>query len=91
MYSLPENYSQKAVFLSNVEPNDSVYSPSPESRTQSRVFAAAPVNQNQTPIAFTQVGDGRVGYIGDVNNEAGSQAVILAMVEFAANRSTGNN
>jgi hypothetical protein len=89
--SLPKSYSQKAVFLSNVKPNDSVYSPSPESRTQSLVFAAEPVNQNQTPAAFIQVGDGWVGYIGNVKNEAGSQAVILAMVEFATNRSTGNN
>jgi hypothetical protein len=35
-------------------------------------------------VAFTKVGDGWLGYLGDVNNEKGSQAVIKAMVELAA-------
>jgi hypothetical protein len=40
-------------------------------------------------LAFAKVGEGRLGYIGDVNNEQGSQAVILSMLELAANRSEG--
>jgi hypothetical protein len=84
MSSLSNTYSQKAVFLSNVSSDDSLYRPSSDSRTQSLVFPAEPVNQGETPVAFTKVGDGWLGYIGDVNNEKGSQAVILAMVELAA-------
>jgi hypothetical protein len=38
-------------------------------------------------VAFTKVGEGWLGYIGDVNNEQGSQAVILSKLEYAAKRS----
>ena len=79
------------MFLCNVLHEDSIYSPSPESRTQSHVFAAEPVEQNQTPVAFAKIGDGCVGYIGDVNNETGSQAVILAMIDFAIGRRVDNS
>ena len=70
--SLPQNYSQKASFLRNVATTASVYRPSGFSTTESHVFAAAPVNTAQTPIVFAQVGEGWLGYVGDVNNEAGS-------------------
>ena len=38
-------------------------------------------------MAFTKVGEGWLGYIGDVNNEQGSRAVILSMLELAAKQS----
>ena len=84
MSSLLNEYSQKAVFLSNVAQSDSLYLPSSDSMTQSLVFSPQSVKQDQTPLAFTKVGDGWLGYVGDVNNEQGSQAVILAMLEHAA-------
>lgn len=87
--SLPNEYSQKAVFLANVASDDSLYLPSADSVTQSRVFAPRPVNQNEVAVAFTKVGEGWLGYIGDVNNEQGSQAVILSMLELAAKHSEG--
>ena len=77
--SLPQDYSQKAVFLKNVPTAAAVYRPSGFSTTESHVFAAAPVNTAQTPIVFAKVGEGWLGYVGDVNNEAGSQSVVLAM------------
>jgi hypothetical protein len=40
-------------------------------------------------VAFTRVGEGWLGYIGDVNNEQGSQAVIHSMLELAAKHSEG--
>ncbi|KAI9716442.1 MAG: hypothetical protein M1812_005337 [Candelaria pacifica] len=76
---LPEEYSQKAVFLKNVAKDDAVYLPSANSRIESMVFAPSPVECEQTPVVFAKIGEGWLGYIGDVNNESGSQAVVLAM------------
>ncbi|KAI9696608.1 MAG: hypothetical protein M1836_005627 [Candelina mexicana] len=76
---LPENYSQKAVFLKNVTNDTAVYLPSRNSRTESHVFSPEPLDCQQTPVVFAEVGEGWLGYIGDVNNESGSQAVVLAM------------
>lgn len=87
MSSLPHSYSQKAVFLTNVASDDSVYRPSSDSVTQSLVFPPEPSNPNEAAVAFTKVGEGWLGYIGDVNNEQGSQAVILSMLELAAKHS----
>lgn len=89
MSSLPTRYSQKAVFLAHVASDDSVYRPSSDSVTQSRVFTPEPANQNEVAVAFTKVGEGWLGYIGDVNNEQGSQAVIHSMLELAAKHSEG--
>ena len=89
MSSLPNSYSQKAVFLAHVASGDSVYRPSSESVTQSAVFPPGPSDPNQTAVAFTKIGGGWLGYLGDVNNEEGSQAVIHSMLELAAKRSEG--
>lgn len=87
MSSLPNKYSQKAVFLKNVASDDSVYRPSSDSLTQSLVFAPELANPNETAVAFKKVGEGWISYIGDVNNERGSQAVILSILELAAKHS----
>ena len=76
---LPAEYSQKAVFLKNVAKEAAVYLPSGSSRTQSLVFPPAQVDCEQTPVVFAHIGEGWLGYVGDVNNEAESQAVVLAM------------
>ena len=89
MSSLPNSYSQKAVYLANVASDDSVYRPSSDSLTQSAVFPPGPSNPNQTAVAFTKIGEGWLGYLGDVNNEQGSQAVIHSMLELAAKHSEG--
>jgi hypothetical protein len=89
MSSLPNRYSQKAVFLAHVASDDSVYLPSSDSVIQSRVFLPEPSNPNEAAVAFTRVGEGWLGYIGDVNNEQGSQAVIHSMLELAAKHSEG--
>jgi hypothetical protein len=81
---LLDSYSQKATFLKNVNPADSLYLATPESMTQSLVFPPKPVDQRQTPVAFTKLDKGWLGYIGDVNNDTGSQKVVLEMCRFAA-------
>ncbi|TLD39475.1 hypothetical protein E2P81_ATG00462 [Venturia nashicola] len=82
--SLEPSYSQKAVFLEGVAPENALYLPSPQSRTQSLVFSPEPVKQDQTPSAFIKRGDGWLGYLGDVNNEAGTQKVVMEICGFAS-------
>ena len=78
---LVQRYSQKALHVRNVNPEDAVYLPTASSVTQSAVFAPGPVgDRSQTPAAFARVGRGWVGYSGDVNAEAESEAVVMAML-----------
>ncbi|KAL9047373.1 MAG: hypothetical protein Q9206_006821 [Seirophora lacunosa] len=78
--SLPSEYSMKALHLAHVPVDSRVYVPLEQSRTESRVFPATAVDNSQTPAAFHKYGDGWLGYIGDVNNESGSQALLMAML-----------
>ncbi|KAF1811490.1 hypothetical protein P152DRAFT_57788 [Eremomyces bilateralis CBS 781.70] len=84
--NLPGSYSQKSLFLKNVVPGDSMYKPGADSQLQSRVLPPEPVRQGQAAVAFTKVSQGWVGYIGDVNNEDGSQKVVMEVCRFAADR-----
>jgi hypothetical protein len=74
-----ESYSQKAVFLKNVDLSAMVYRPSEDSRIESYVFPPERVNLEQTPVALTSYGEGWLGYVGDVNGEEGSDEIVLAM------------
>lgn len=76
---LPKTYSQKAVFLDEVAEEAAVYLPGETSRVESMVFAAEPVDRTQSPVVFARVGEGWLGYVGDVNNETESQEAVLAM------------
>lgn len=76
---LPAAYSQKAVYLKGVAEGDKVYAPNSESRVQSYVFPPATVDQTEAPVCWVKVGEGWLGYIGDVNCEEESTAVTLAM------------
>ena len=76
---LPEKYSQKAVFLKNVAKEAAVYLPSRDSRIESAVFSPEPVDCEQTPVVLAKVGEGWLGYVGDVNAESESDRVVLAM------------
>lgn len=77
---LEREYSMKAVHLKNTPLDSRIYVPLEQSQTQSRVFAPGAVDQNQTPAVFAKHGSGWVGYIGDVNNESGSQVLIMALL-----------
>ncbi|KAH8589778.1 hypothetical protein B0O99DRAFT_636194 [Bisporella sp. PMI_857] len=78
--SLPSSYSQKAVFLANVNSNAAWYLPTEGSVIESRVFYPEPVATSETPAAYTEVGNGWLGYVGDVNAEEGTDAVVLGML-----------
>ncbi|KAK6062854.1 MYND finger [Seiridium cupressi] len=61
---LPSAYSQKGLFVRNVERSAAWY-------TEDYSGEAA--------VVFAKVGNGRLGYIGDVNGEESSHKVVLAM------------
>ncbi|KAM3475807.1 hypothetical protein MY5147_003559 [Beauveria neobassiana] len=77
---LPQNYSQKALFVSNVAAEDMLYRTDDNSVLESRVFAPESAHvPGETAVALAKVGAGRIGYVGDVNAEHGSHAVVLAI------------
>ncbi|KAK4118040.1 hypothetical protein N657DRAFT_443257 [Parathielavia appendiculata] len=77
---LPPQYSQKALFVKNVAPANAWYHTDESSVVESRVFAPTSANiMGETAVAFASVGHGKLGYVGDVNAEEGSDVVILAM------------
>jgi len=80
---LPQRYSQKAVFVNNVVPENMWYKTDDNSVVQSAVFPPTSANTTgETAVAMATVGRGKLGYVGDVNAEDGSNAVILAMCGF---------
>jgi hypothetical protein len=82
--ALPLSYSQKALFAKNVAPADAWYRPDEDSVVESRVFPPTSVNNvGESPVVLARVGDGRLGYVGDVNAEQGTDAAILAMCGFS--------
>lgn len=78
--SLEESYSMKTLHLKHVPIDERLYSPGVSSTTQSAVFPASAVDLHQCPAAFAKCGRGYIGYIGDVNNEVGSQKLLMAML-----------
>ncbi|KAG8161169.1 hypothetical protein KVR01_009433 [Diaporthe batatas] len=76
---LQKVYSQKALCLKNVRREHCWYLPTEDSRIQSAVFPPDPVKQNEAAVVFAPVGQGRVGYTGDVNMEDGTYMVVKRM------------
>jgi hypothetical protein len=76
------SYSMKAVHLKGVKAEDILYVPTEDSRVESHVFPPSPVDLSHVPVAYTPIGDGFLGYIGDVNAEKESTSVILAMLRL---------
>ncbi|KAF8894850.1 hypothetical protein BD779DRAFT_1669296 [Infundibulicybe gibba] len=75
---LPE-YSMKAVHVANIRQGDAVYTPTDGSRLESSVFSPLPItNLSESPAVHTHIGNGYLGYIGDVNAE--DDNIILAML-----------
>ncbi|KJZ75101.1 hypothetical protein HIM_05587 [Hirsutella minnesotensis 3608] len=71
---LPQRYTQKAVFVNNVAPEDMWYNTEDDSVPPTSGKVAG-----ETAVALAKVGEGKLGYVGDVNAEDGSNAVVLAM------------
>ena len=77
---LEKSYSMKSLHLKKTPSSARVYIPTESSRTDSMVFSPSEVDQQQSPAVFYKYDQGYVGYIGDVNNEEGSQALTMAML-----------
>lgn len=90
--NLMASYSTKAVHLKGVKVEDILYAHTREeeedeyededSSAQSRAFPPLMVNLSNVPVAYTRVGRGSLGYVGDVNAEEGSTSAILAMLRL---------
>lgn len=72
--------SMKSLQLKNVSPSHAVYLPTKDSRLQSHVFPSTPISDlDEFPAVFAPVGQGYLGYVGDVNGEKESSRLILEM------------
>lgn len=85
---LPARYNAKALLVKGAAPGHMLYTPGAESVTQSLVFAPTPVaDTNEAAVALAPCsGGGWVGYVGDVNGEEETSAVVLAMAQKAYSR-----
>ncbi|KAI0011942.1 hypothetical protein F4779DRAFT_571033 [Xylariaceae sp. FL0662B] len=72
MEGLPALYWSKSLFLHHVAPEDCWYLPAPSQDDDDP--------ETQTPIVFSKIGKGFLGFIGDVNQTAAADAVLLAML-----------
>ncbi|KAF9311641.1 hypothetical protein BG006_004537 [Podila minutissima] len=80
---LLQRYSQKAVFMNNIVPENMWYKTDDNSVVQSAVFPPTSANMTrEMAVVMATVGRGKLGYVGDVNAEDGLNVVILAMCGF---------
>ena len=80
MTACENEYSMKAVHLKGATSDSKIYVPLEQSRVESRVFPPDPVDQSQSPAVWAKCGNGWLGFIGDVNNEEGSQKLLMVML-----------
>ncbi|KAH9823421.1 hypothetical protein DFH28DRAFT_947172 [Melampsora americana] len=73
---LESDYNAKALNITNTSEH-------------SQIYKVTEMVKRESPIIFERYTEtGFIGYIGDVNNELGSQAVLLAMLDKAINKDT---
>ncbi|KAG2501875.1 hypothetical protein HYH03_000373 [Edaphochlamys debaryana] len=79
---LPVSYNVKAAMLGDVPGDQRIYSTAPGAVTHSHVplMAGAPVG-DRTVLAGARVGQGAVGFFGDVNWEAPTMATVAGLVK----------
>ncbi|KAK0717701.1 hypothetical protein B0T26DRAFT_645480, partial [Lasiosphaeria miniovina] len=73
---LPSWYGPKAVSVQNNVAHGDIWYHADEI---SAVKDLGLDDMGETPVAFARVGNGRLGYVGDVNAEEDSDTIILAM------------
>lgn len=73
----------KQLYLETVTSDDAWYLTDEESGIESTVFPSTSAKiLGESPVTFACVGDGKLGYIGDVNAEEGSIMSFLQFVNF---------
>ncbi|KAJ9603197.1 hypothetical protein H2200_012492 [Cladophialophora chaetospira] len=88
--TLPAEYYLKATFLKNVDDvarwyKTKVYFDSDDEEDEemrAAVLRPNPLTPTETAVAFAKVGDGWLGYLGDVNCQAETDAITLAMLDL---------
>lgn len=76
---IQKTFSVKAVQLAHVTDEQKLYRPMENATTESLVFESQPADQSLAMAAFGKIGSGAVAYIGDVNGEAGSNCLTVAL------------
>lgn len=75
--SMPQIYHVHALHVRNISPRDALYLPADKSLYKSMLLAP---HLYESPAAQIRIGNGYLGYIGDVNMEVDSTNIILAML-----------
>ena len=76
-----DQYSMKAVHVKGIAQEDLLYVTDANSVRESFVFGPEKINTNGSgPAVVAQYGHGRIGYLGNVNNEEESQVLLFAML-----------
>ena len=79
--SLAKDYSMKMLHLGGISLQTAMYKPYEESRLESLIFAPVKIkNTLEGPAVCTRVGQGYLGFLGDVNGEICSTNTLLAML-----------
>ena len=81
---LPEEIEMKAVRIKGVDKKDFVYATTPDSMIEELAKAEFAHKPDEAAVVFTSVGNGHLGYIGDVGAEDGTTDVVMAMLGLPA-------
>ncbi|CAM6096929.1 unnamed protein product [Calypogeia fissa] len=77
---VPKSCSMKAVHIAGAAPESRVYIATDGSVIESMVFSPTRItDRSESPVLFAEYGRGFVAWIGDVNAEAESTAVVVAI------------
>lgn len=81
--TLTARYHAKGVFLKNVSEDDSWYRTDERSSIHSKLFpqgrSKSACKVGESSVAFTRVGQGRLGYVGDVNTGKVPHTIVVVM------------
>ncbi|KAK2744837.1 hypothetical protein FQN57_004161 [Myotisia sp. PD_48] len=77
---LVREYDLGALYLKHVKREEALYLPSPDYMVdRCRVRPERRTELDHSPVAWTKLGGGWIGYIGDVNRNPGSDEALFAM------------
>ncbi|KAI2466851.1 hypothetical protein F4781DRAFT_333886 [Annulohypoxylon bovei var. microspora] len=82
VHGLPATYESKSVFITNVAHEASWYLPEPydpDDYESEESFKALPPRK-ETPFAFSKVGNGYLGFTGDVNQHETTDTAVMTML-----------
>lgn len=81
---LPSEIEMKAVRIKGAAKEDVVYSTTPDSMMEHLAMAQSAHKPDEAAVVFTPIGNGYLGYIGDVGAESDTTDIVLAMCGLPA-------